>query len=43
MIEPGFISEYVATFNKTGEFLILCNEYCGSGHHMMTSKLKVVE
>lgn len=43
MLEPGFISEYVTTFNKTGEFLVLCNEYCGIGHHMMNSKIEVVE
>ncbi|MFC0478034.1 cytochrome c oxidase subunit II [Robertmurraya beringensis] len=43
MLEPGYISEYVTTFDKAGEYLILCNEYCGSGHHMMTSKIKVVE
>ncbi|KKK37645.1 cytochrome B5 [Mesobacillus campisalis] len=43
MLTPGYISEYLTTFDKTGEFLILCNEYCGAGHHMMTSKIKVVE
>ncbi|PLR99693.1 cytochrome c oxidase subunit II [Bacillus sp. T33-2] len=43
MLEPGYISEYVTTFDKAGEYLILCNEYCGTGHHMMSSKLKVVE
>ncbi|MBT2754964.1 cytochrome c oxidase subunit II [Mesobacillus foraminis] len=43
MLEPGYISEFTTTFDKTGEFLILCNEYCGAGHHMMTSKIKVVE
>ncbi|MGN1402487.1 MAG: cytochrome c oxidase subunit II [Bacillus sp. (in: firmicutes)] len=43
MLEPGYISEYVTTFNKTGEFLVLCNEYCGTGHHMMSSKIEVVE
>jgi cytochrome c oxidase subunit 2 len=43
MLEPGYISEHVATFEKAGEYLIVCNEYCGSGHHMMTSKIKVVE
>lgn len=43
MLEPGFISEYVTTLDKAGEFLILCNEYCGVGHQLMTSKLKVVE
>jgi cytochrome c oxidase subunit 2 len=43
MVEPGFISEYVTSFDKAGEFLILCNEYCGMGHHLMTSKIEVVE
>ncbi|RFU65493.1 cupredoxin domain-containing protein [Peribacillus glennii] len=43
MLEPGYVSEYVTTFKKTGEFLILCNEYCGVGHHMMSSKIEVVE
>ncbi|MBP2241306.1 cytochrome c oxidase subunit 2 [Cytobacillus eiseniae] len=43
MLEPGYISEHIATFDKTGEYLVLCNEYCGVGHHMMMSKIKVVE
>ncbi|RSK27335.1 cytochrome B5 [Bacillus sp. HMF5848] len=42
MLEPGYISEYTATFDKPGEFLILCNEYCGVGHHMMNAKVEVV-
>jgi cytochrome c oxidase subunit II len=43
MLEPGFVSEYETTFNKAGEFLLLCNEYCGVGHHMMNSRIEVVE
>ncbi|GIN60806.1 cytochrome c oxidase subunit II [Robertmurraya siralis] len=43
MVEPGYISEIVTTFDKAGEYLVLCNEYCGSGHHLMTSMIKVVE
>jgi len=43
MLEPGYISEYVTTFDKAGEYLIVCNEYCGAGHHMMSSMIKVVE
>lgn len=42
MLEPGYVSEKVTTLDKAGEYLILCNEYCGAGHAMMTSKLKVV-
>ncbi|MEG0260904.1 MAG: cytochrome c oxidase subunit II, partial [Lysinibacillus sp.] len=43
MLEPGYISEYVAEINQAGEFLIVCNEYCGTGHTAMYSKLKVVD
>ncbi|MGM9929406.1 MAG: cytochrome c oxidase subunit II [Bacillus sp. (in: firmicutes)] len=43
MLEPGYVSEYETTFNKAGEFLVLCNEYCGLGHHMMSSRIEVVE
>ena len=43
MLEPGYISEYVTEVNKVGEFLIVCNEYCGTGHTMMHSMLKVVD
>lgn len=43
MLEPGYISEYVTTFDKVGEYLIVCNEYCGMGHHLMTSMIEVVE
>ncbi|XJZ25918.1 cytochrome c oxidase subunit II [Bacillota bacterium Lsc_1132] len=42
MLEPGYISEYTTTFNKKGEYLVVCNEYCGTGHHLMTSKIEVV-
>ena len=42
MLEPGYVSEYVAKFDKAGEFLVLCNEYCGTGHHMMNSRIEVV-
>jgi len=43
MAEPGYISEYVTTVDEVGEFLIVCNEYCGVGHTQMYSMLKVVE
>ncbi|PLR82706.1 cytochrome c oxidase subunit II [Bacillus sp. V33-4] len=43
MLEPGYVSEYVTTFDKPGEFLVVCNEYCGVGHHMMNSKIEVVK
>ena len=43
MLVPGYISEVNTTFPKTGEFTLLCNEYCGLGHDHMWSRLKVVE
>ncbi|KGR74181.1 cytochrome c oxidase subunit II [Ureibacillus sinduriensis] len=43
MLEPGYVSELVTTVDKVGEFTIVCNEYCGVGHAMMYSTLKVVE
>lgn len=43
MLEPGYVSEYVTTVNKVGEYLIVCNEYCGVGHAQMHSMLKVVD
>ncbi|MBI4614284.1 MAG: cytochrome C oxidase subunit II [Planctomycetes bacterium] len=40
---PGY--EYVArlTPSSAGEFLIVCNEYCGVGHHQMVGKILVEE
>jgi len=31
------------TPNRAGEYGVICNEYCGVGHHTMSSKLFVVE
>ncbi|MEK6531394.1 MAG: cytochrome C oxidase subunit II [Deltaproteobacteria bacterium] len=41
MAIPG--QDYVLTIKPTtsGEFSILCNEYCGLGHHTMVGKLIV--
>lgn len=43
MVQPSLVSSYTYTFNHPGEFLVLCNEYCGIGHSQMTSIVKVVE
>ena len=42
MVVPGYISEVSTTFPRTGEFSLLCNEYCGLGHDHMWSRLVVV-
>lgn len=31
------------TPTEAGEFGIVCNEFCGIGHHMMTGKIYVTE
>ncbi|TVY09471.1 cytochrome c oxidase subunit II [Paenibacillus cremeus] len=41
MIVPGEISQVSHTFTKPGEYLILCNEYCGSAHEMMKTTIIV--
>lgn len=43
MLEPGLVTEKVATFRKKGKYLVLCNEYCGNGHHYMSGIFKVVD
>ncbi|MDH3870674.1 MAG: cytochrome C oxidase subunit II [Gammaproteobacteria bacterium] len=43
MVVPGYISEVNTMFTRTGEFSLLCNEFCGLGHDHMWSRLVVVE
>ncbi|GAB3672977.1 cupredoxin domain-containing protein [Halopiger thermotolerans] len=42
MVIPGEISKMTVEFDEPAEYGILCNEYCGSGHHTMEGKLTVV-
>jgi cytochrome c oxidase subunit 2 len=41
MVVPGYVTQFTVTFDRAGEYLIACNEYCGVGHHMMSGKLIV--
>jgi cytochrome c oxidase subunit 2 len=41
MVVPGEVSHVSYKFDKPGEYLILCNEYCGIGHEMMKTTLVV--
>lgn len=41
MIIPGEISHVTHTFDKPGEYLILCNEYCGGAHEWMATTIIV--
>jgi cytochrome c oxidase subunit 2 len=41
MVTPGWVSAVTHTFRRTGKFLIVCNEYCGSGHQVMAAAIEV--
>ncbi|WP_048826489.1 cytochrome c oxidase subunit II [Bacillus sp. B-jedd] len=41
MVVPGHIQRITQTFDKPGDYLVLCNEYCGAGHQMMATTIKV--
>ncbi len=42
-IHPGYEMVLTVTPDKAGEYSIICNEYCGIGHHTMIGKIYVVE
>jgi cytochrome c oxidase subunit 2 len=42
-IVPGYDHVLDITPTTTGEHSIVCNEFCGIGHHMMTGKIIVEE
>ncbi|MHA6261177.1 cytochrome c oxidase subunit II [Sporosarcina sp. CAU 1771] len=41
MVMPGHIQKITQKFDKPGEYLVLCNEYCGIGHQMMSTTITV--
>ncbi|WP_368651926.1 cytochrome c oxidase subunit II [Ornithinibacillus sp. 4-3] len=43
MLEPGYVSTLTNTFKKEGTFTMVCNEYCGTGHHLMYATIEVTE
>lgn len=40
-VAPGYVSEATTTFARPGEYLVVCNEYCGLAHHLMQGKVIV--
>jgi cytochrome c oxidase subunit 2 len=42
-VHPGYEMVITMTPTETGEFSVVCNEFCGIGHHTMTGKIRVVE
>ena len=41
MVIPGYVSQFTTQF-EAGDYMVVCNEYCGVGHHLMFSKVTVV-
>ena len=42
-VHPGYEMVVTMTPNQLGQFGIVCNEYCGFGHHTMTGRIYVVD
>jgi cytochrome c oxidase subunit 2 len=40
-VAPGYVSQATARFDTPGQYLVVCNEYCGLGHHNMQSTVVV--
>jgi cytochrome c oxidase subunit 2 len=41
MVMPGYVQKITQKFDKPGEYLVLCNEYCGAGHQAMATTITV--
>ncbi|MFB6354484.1 MAG: cytochrome c oxidase subunit II [Halobacteriales archaeon] len=42
MVIPGQVTKITVAFEEPATYGIVCNEYCGSGHHAMEGRLEVV-
>lgn len=42
MVVPGEVSDITVETDEPQEYGLLCNEYCGAGHHVMEGKVHVV-
>ncbi len=42
-IHPGYEMVVTLTPDKAGEYSVVCNEFCGIGHHTMIGKIYVTE
>lgn len=41
MAVPGWVNEQTHVFRRSGEYLLICHEYCGEGHQNMFAKIEV--
>ena len=43
MLVPGYVSEQSMRFEKTGDYLMPCQEFCSFGHEGMWGRVKVID
>ena len=43
MVVPGYVAEIRTRFDKAGEHVMPCHEYCSVGHEGMWARVKVLE
>ena len=43
MLVPGYISNFHTKFEKPGEHVMPCHEYCGVGHAAMWARVKIID
>lgn len=41
MVVPGEVNHITHTFTQPGEYLVICNEYCGAAHEQMMTTIVV--
>ena len=42
-VHPNIEHVITMTPNQAGEYSVVCNEYCGIGHHTMVGRIRVVD
>jgi len=42
MLVPGYITTFTTRFSQTGEHLMPCHEFCGTGHAAMWANIRIV-
>jgi cytochrome c oxidase subunit II len=42
MVVPGYVSQVHTVFQRSGELLMPCHEFCGFGHSQMYARVRVV-
>jgi cytochrome c oxidase subunit II len=42
MVVPGYVAQVHTVFQRTGDLLMPCHEFCGLGHSQMYARVRVV-